>query len=124
VLSGVAQERRAGAVLRRRAPGGHLAAPGRRAAPAAGDDAVLVRHEQPEDGVDQDLAAGDDQQDQDEQQPRGPRVEPEAPAQAGAHAGEYAALAGAHQALVGELVTDVVHGGSLLSPALVAGLVR
>lgn len=94
--------------------GGHSAGqrPGRRAAGHPG----RVRHQQPQHRVDEGLAAGDEHQHEDEQQPRraGPQAEP--PPQAGADATRDAVV-GAHQAVAGEGVADVVHGGPPVSGA-------
>jgi len=78
------------------------------------DRQLLRRHEDPEHRVDQDLAAGQDHQDQQEQHAGGPRVDAEAAAEAGADAAQHAVV-GPDQALLAEPVVDVVHGDALLS---------
>src|SRR6185312_15544754 len=73
-------------------------------------DRLLRRHQDPEQRVDQDLAARDDEQDQHEQQPGGPGVDAEAAAEAGDDAAQHTTVSRSHQALVGETGVDLVHG--------------
>src|SRR3954453_17556712 len=70
---------------------------------------VLGRHQDPQQRVDQDLAARDRQQDDDEQQAGDPRVEAEPPCQARAHPADDPAFPGADQALARHRVVDGVH---------------
>jgi cytochrome c-type biogenesis protein len=70
---------------------------------------LLGRHQDPEQRVDQDLAARDGQQDQDEEEAGGPRVQPETPGQAGADTAENPAVLRADQALAGHRVVHRVH---------------
>src|SRR5664280_1267027 len=73
-------------------------------------DCLLRRHEDPQDRVDQDLAAGDDQEQQHEEDSRGPRCDAEAPAESGAYAAQDPPLPRSDQTLPGEALVDVVHG--------------
>ena len=78
-----------------------------------GDDAVVGRHQQPEHGVDQELAAGDRDERHEEEQPRDPRGEAEAPSHAGADAADDGTIGGADKPLAGQGGADLFHGSSL-----------
>src|SRR4051812_33746570 len=96
---------------------------------------VFLRwHQDPQDGVDQDRAAGDDHEEQHEQQACRPRVDAEATTEARDHATEDPSLLWPGEALLGETRADVVHrcgtslGGCrcffLTPPVCVAAAVR
>jgi hypothetical protein len=88
---------------------------GRRGVRRLRTDHLLRRHQDPQDRVDQDLAAGDKHEQQHEEDSRGPRFNAEASAETGAHAAQYPPLARSDQTLLGEAVVDVVHvDGALL----------
>jgi hypothetical protein len=70
---------------------------------------LLLRQQDPEQRVDEDLGAGDEQQREDEQQTRGPGLDAKPAAEAGAHAAEDATLGGADEAFTSEAVAEVVH---------------
>lgn len=70
---------------------------------------TLQRHQDPQDRIEQDLAARDDQQRQEEQQPSRPRVKSDAAAEPGDHAAEYATVPSADQAVLTEQVVDGIH---------------
>jgi hypothetical protein len=72
----------------------------------ARDRRCLVRHQDPQDRVDEELTPRHDQEDQYEQQPCGPRGEAEAAAQPGAHAGQYPTLLRPDKACLVEPLTD------------------
>src|SRR5262249_28619599 len=100
------------------APGNAVQSPtvlehGARAGRPSGSDrrrrVVLVRHENPQDRVQQELAARDDHEDQHVQQPRLPGTHPETLAEAGTHAAEYAPLAGPDQASSPECLLYIAH---------------
>jgi hypothetical protein len=67
--------------------------------------------------VDQDLTAGNHHQDQDEQQPRRPRIDAEAAAKSGDHTGQNPTVARAHQTLASQRLVDVIHGSSFSDQA-------
>jgi hypothetical protein len=71
-------------------------------------DSLLRRHQDPQDRVDQDLAARDKHEQQHEEDSRGPRFDAEASAEAGAHAAQYPPLTRSDQTLLGEAVVDLV----------------
>src|SRR5665647_735941 len=73
-------------------------------------DCFLRRHEDPQDRVDQDLAAGDDHEQQREEDSRGPRFDAEASAESGTHAAQDPPLPRSDQTLLGEALVDVGHG--------------
>src|SRR5215218_8326842 len=68
---------------------------------------LLRRHQDPEDRVDDQLAARNYQQDQDEQDPGRPGREPKAAAQADAYPGDDPTLARSNQALTTEVLCHV-----------------
>src|SRR5450759_2214507 len=69
----------------------------------------LGRHQDPQDRVDQDLAARDDHQDQDEEEACRPRVEAESAPQPGAHGAKHPPLARPDKSLLPEGRVDVGH---------------
>ena len=75
-------------------------------------DGGLRRHQDPQDRVDDDLAARDDHEQQDEQQARGPRVQPEASAEAGADAAQHAPVDRPDEAVAAEGLVDGAHSWS------------
>src|SRR5262245_57400943 len=82
---------------------------GRRGGRRLRTDRLLRRHQDPQDRVDQDLAAGDQHEQQHEEDSRGPRFDAEASAEASTHAAEYPPLTRSDQTLLGEALVDVVH---------------
>jgi hypothetical protein len=70
---------------------------------------LLRRHQDPEERVDQDLAARDDHEHQDEEKSRRPRGDAEALSQPRHHTAEDAPLSRSDEAVAGKALVDVVH---------------
>src|SRR5690349_7383217 len=75
-------------------------------------DVLLGGHRDPQDRVDQDLAAGDDQEQQEEEEPGSPGAEAETAAEAGEDTAQDPPFLGPDESVPGEALADVVHGGA------------